>query len=167
MPRFTLPVMPTEKQLESTSMSEALSHVWDADEIKRFVKMGLYFPHLLTYEEEMMWNHIRVTDYYWAFYAVDKMHEKTKKHIGEMNMRIHSIEGVVWEHVQEHWPLIQSGEFQQAIDDIEAKGMLGKPGKLTTDINEYPSIVFTVTEEEQLYALSRINQHLDDLDKKE
>lgn len=166
MPRFNLPIMPRDKELKTTDLSEALSCAWDTDKMKRFIKMALYFPHLLTHEEETIWTFIRITDFYWSFYSIQKIHEKTQEEIGSSPMRIHSLEGVVWEHLEKHWPFFESGDTDKAIEDIKAVGMINKPGKLVEAPIDYPPTLLTLTDEEQFQALNRINDYLAGINKK-
>jgi hypothetical protein len=39
--------------------------VWDPDEADRFAKLALYFPSLLTYEEQLLWKRIRECEAVW------------------------------------------------------------------------------------------------------
>lgn len=47
------------------TVSDALPNIWDVDEQDRFVKLALYYPELLSYEEEKLWKLISECDYFW------------------------------------------------------------------------------------------------------
>ena len=44
----------------------ALQDVWDVEEADRFVKLAIYLPSLLTYEEEQIWKLILECAHFWA-----------------------------------------------------------------------------------------------------
>jgi hypothetical protein len=47
------------------TLSEALDLVWDVDETDRFLKLAMYYPELLTFEEQVLWKLIRENGYVW------------------------------------------------------------------------------------------------------
>jgi len=155
-PRCQLPLMPTDDRLKSVSLSEALSYVWDTNEMRRAVLMGLYFPHLLTTEEEVIWNCIRLTDYFWAFYTADEVHEKTGKPLGKRLMKVHSIEGILWNHINEYWDLLKKiSDYAAFQEEILPKGIYNKPGKIITPPDGFSTIYKTYSDEELFDMLNQ------------
>jgi hypothetical protein len=47
--------------------------LWDVDEVERFVKLALHCPHLLNYDEEMLWKCIENCDEIWRVDRVARL----------------------------------------------------------------------------------------------
>jgi hypothetical protein len=50
---------------DGKTMSEAINHVWDIEEADRFLKLALYYPELLSFEEERLWRIIKEYKPFW------------------------------------------------------------------------------------------------------
>jgi hypothetical protein len=47
------------------SLGREAEKLWDPDESDRVMKLGLEYPDLLTYEEQLLWKLVRETGYFW------------------------------------------------------------------------------------------------------
>jgi predicted transcriptional regulator len=47
------------------TVADIARDVWEVDEIDRFFKLALRYPHLLTHEEQVLWKLIRENAYLW------------------------------------------------------------------------------------------------------
>src|SRR5262249_33543146 len=66
-----------EKALEHIMLNEGTSSqidldlasalLWDPDEADRLAKLALYFPQLLTYDEQVLWKRINECEALWCF----------------------------------------------------------------------------------------------------
>ena len=161
-PRSVLPPYVDEEDLKSVPLQELLKLTWHVDEIHRFVAMCIYTPHLLSYEEEQTWTLIRGTSYYWSYYEAPKVHEDTGESLGKERVRIHTIDGVVWEHVKEHWQWLLEDNSKAIFDDIRKKDMALKPGKIVaTPPGGFPKVHKTITDDEMFDLVNRLNKHFD------
>ncbi len=100
----------TDITLKSITLTEALKQLWHIDEEQRFILMAFFAPHLFTYEEEVIWDFIKRTDYYWTFYYVNAVNAKGKA-FGKMLTRIFDPSGVVWDRLKSDWPLLKEGQI--------------------------------------------------------
>lgn len=50
---------PTSYNTEGVSMSEKSESLWDVDDSERFIKLALFYPELLTHEEQLIWRAIK------------------------------------------------------------------------------------------------------------
>ena len=83
--------------LEATAYG-AIDLVWDVDESDKFVKMALYYPNLLTHEEEVLWKLIRENGYLWeGYYRTNKL-----RGVGEWTWKI-DLGSFIFEHLRENW----------------------------------------------------------------
>lgn len=48
-----------------STVADIAREVWEVDEIDRFFKLVLRYPHLLTHEEQVLWKLIRENAYLW------------------------------------------------------------------------------------------------------
>lgn len=90
---------------EST-IRDVLEAVWDVDDADRLAKLGLYFPQLLTHEEERLWKLIRENGFLWLGRWIAK---------GDRQEWIWDTreDSLVWDRLREHWQtlkLVASGE---------------------------------------------------------
>jgi hypothetical protein len=51
---------------ENETASFISNKIWDPNELQRFINLKKYYPHLLTYEEESLWNLLVGNQSYWA-----------------------------------------------------------------------------------------------------
>jgi hypothetical protein len=78
---------------EETTIAEAHKHSWDVDESDRLVNLALYYPELLTHDEERIWKLILETQ----FFAKKEVHKNLPSHPLEPDRRA----------VREHWETLQ------------------------------------------------------------
>ena len=161
-PRTSHPLYVEDKDLVSTPLQEVLKLAWHVDEIHRFVAMCIYTPHLLSYKEESIWASIIANNYYWSFYEIPKVHEKTGKSLGTDMVRIQTIDGVVWDHVKEHWDWLCEDNMEARHNDIKKKNMTLQPGKVVSTPTNFPKIRKTITEQEKLDLVNRLNKYIDE-----
>jgi len=77
---------------------DAIDLAWDVDESDKFVKMALYYPNLLTHEEEVLWKLIRENGYLWeGYYRTNKL-----RGVGEWTWKI-DLGSFIFEHLRENW----------------------------------------------------------------
>jgi len=50
---------------DGESLQELTYKLWDIDEPDRIVKLGLLYPELLTYEEQVVWKIVKETYFFW------------------------------------------------------------------------------------------------------
>ncbi|MFT4573787.1 MAG: hypothetical protein ACI85E_000991 [Marinomonas primoryensis] len=48
------------------TLGDEAYNLWDVDESDRFVKLAINYPHLLTYEEQVIWKIIRKNGAFWS-----------------------------------------------------------------------------------------------------
>lgn len=85
---------------------DAIDLVWDVDESDRFVKMALYYPHLLTHDEEVLWKLIRENGWLW---------KGSNGNFGEWTWKI-DLDSIIFERLREKWELfcsIAKGEIDK------------------------------------------------------
>jgi len=75
-----------------------LDAIWDIDDADRLIKLALYKPNLLNYEEQVIWKTVRENAYFWRG-AFDKNDEWA------WTCTIHS---VLYDRVREYYPKIIS-----------------------------------------------------------
>ena len=76
----------------------AIDLAWDVDESDKFVKMALYYPNLLTHEEDVLWKLIRENGYLWeGYYRTNKL-----RGVGEWTWKI-DLGSFIFEHLRENW----------------------------------------------------------------
>ena len=83
--------------------SEATAHgaidlVWDVDEPDRFVKLALYYPNLLTHDEEVLWKLIRENGYFWKGYYRDNKVRGVSEWTWEIDLGL-----INFERLREYW----------------------------------------------------------------
>ncbi len=50
---------------QGTTVAASMHRLWDVDEEVRFIKLGLYFPDLMTHEDQILWKLIRENGALW------------------------------------------------------------------------------------------------------
>lgn len=80
---------------------KALDRVWDTDESDRFVRLALYFPELLTHEEQVLWKLIREYGFLWKG-AWNLQGEKSIWHWSVCEQTVE------WERLRRHWALLKA-----------------------------------------------------------
>jgi len=50
---------PNSFNIEGISISEKSACLWDVDDSERFIKLALFYPELLTHEEQLIWRAIK------------------------------------------------------------------------------------------------------------
>ena len=86
---------------------DAIDLVWDVDESDRFVRLALYYPNLLTHNEEVLWKLIRENGCLWKGCYSD---------VGEWTWEI-ALGSFVFERLREEWQLftmIATGELDRS-----------------------------------------------------
>ncbi|MCL2644314.1 MAG: hypothetical protein FWD51_02525 [Betaproteobacteria bacterium] len=53
------------------SIADEVDKLWDVDEPDRLVRLAFHYPGLLTYEEQIIWKHIRESGYLWKSEFID------------------------------------------------------------------------------------------------
>ncbi len=48
-----------------TTVADTMHNLWDVEEQTRFIKLGLFFPDLMTHEEQILWKLIRENGAVW------------------------------------------------------------------------------------------------------
>lgn len=95
--------------LKATAYS-AIDLAWDVDESDKFVKMALYYPNLLTHDEEVLWKLIRENGYLWKGHYRDNK----PRGVGEWTWKI-DLDSIIFKHLRENWELF----------GLVAKGRIG------------------------------------------
>jgi hypothetical protein len=88
---------------DTFTLSNKSCNLWDVDEVDRIVKWALYYPKLLTYEEQVIWKIVRENKIFWSNGEIPA--EDTSSYI--MNNRVSFLT------VKKHWDdinLIADGE---------------------------------------------------------
>lgn len=122
----------TDMSRKSVTLAEALKQLWHIDEAHRFVLMAFFAPHLLTYEEELLWAFISKIDYYWTHYYVTAV-DTNGKSLGKMLTRIFDPSGVVWERLNEHWQLLKNGQADVVLESLKSEDGTFKEGKIVAN----------------------------------
>jgi predicted transcriptional regulator len=60
--RWHLATLTADKRI---TVADIARDVWEVDEIDRFFKLALRYPHLLTHEEQVLWKLVRENAYLW------------------------------------------------------------------------------------------------------
>lgn len=114
---------------KSVTLAEAMKTLWHTDEAHRFILMAFFAPHLLTYEEELIWELITKMDYYWTHYYVNAVDANGKK-LGKMLTRIFDPSGMVWERLTPHWPFLKEGHTEKVLELLKNEDKTFKSGKI-------------------------------------
>lgn len=61
------------------TVHDSLGKVWDVEEADRVAKLAIYYPHLLSYEEEQIWKIISETGHFWKHGKKPDFGSQTKK----------------------------------------------------------------------------------------
>lgn len=80
----------------NTSVANCAETLWDVDEADRFVKLALYAPSLLNYDEQRLWKLIREYGLLWKGYWT----------LGAEYQWGISEDSVDWTKLRELWPLL-------------------------------------------------------------
>lgn len=89
------------------TLSEEATKLWDVDEADRIAKLGLYYPELLTHDEQVLWKLVQETDYFW------RGHKNEQGHPAWTN----TPETLYFERVRASWETLQqvaAGERDRA-----------------------------------------------------
>ena len=85
------------------------------------------------YEEEVLWNYIKSTNYYWSYYKVN-VKSPDEKALGEHPVRVFDVDGPAWDRLEHHWQLLSSGDFdgiaklaQESGEDLSIGKSIKKP----------------------------------------
>jgi len=92
--------------VQNSTTSSLLDLAWDTDEADRIVKLAIYYPTLLTYEEEVMWKLIKENDYFWSV--------KDRNKRNDLNF-------LKFEKVRKHWDNLTKVALGKASRDILPK----------------------------------------------
>ncbi|BBE09959.1 Uncharacterized protein MCB1EB_1798 [Mycoavidus cysteinexigens] len=84
---------------KGVTMVDSMHKLWDVDEEVRFIKLGLYFPDLMTHEEQIVWKLIRENGALWygAYTGLNK----------EWIWRIEE-KSLDYDLLRDHWPIFFS-----------------------------------------------------------
>lgn len=76
--RFLSPELADDPEMADMDipLKSAVEWVWDVDEPDRFVKMALFLPDLLNYDEQVLWKRICECDALWLRDAQTRQHLK-------------------------------------------------------------------------------------------
>ena len=91
---------------------DAIDLVWDVDESDRFVKLALYYPNLLTHDEEVLWKLICENGYLWKGYYRDNKLRGVSEWTWEIDLG-----SIIFEDLREKWELfglIANGEIDKS-----------------------------------------------------
>lgn len=83
--------------------------LWDVDEPDRFAKLAFRFPHLLTYDEQVLWKAVLERDTLWA--PDGEVHEKK-------NPKPRRREDFNFQEFRQAWPTIRKEAFDQMTEDF-------------------------------------------------
>jgi len=92
--------------VQNSTTTSLLDLAWDTDEADRIVKLAIYYPTLLTYEEEVVWKLIKENGYFWS--------EKNKNKRNDLNF-------LKFEKVRKHWENLTKVALGKASIDILPK----------------------------------------------
>ncbi len=90
----------------------AIDLAWDVDESDKFVKMALYYPNLLTHEEDVLWKLIRENGYLWKGYYRDNKLRAMGEWTWEIDLGL-----INFERLRENWELfcsVAKGEMDKS-----------------------------------------------------
>ena len=125
-----------KRKYQKISMKAAADLVWSLEEADRFAALALFFPDLLTPEEEELWGFIVYTPYFWAHFEIN-VESKSGKVLDKEFWPLVDHHGLIREHLREHWPLLQAilnGEEQAE----KLKQLKLPPGKIVKKPDYYP-----------------------------
>ena len=98
-----------------TSIADAADWLWDIDEADRFARVALFYPDLLTHEEQVTWKLIRENEYLWRGYRDNVT--------GEWTWRTDQ-KNFMFERLREHWDkfkAVAAGEAHKSTLPTRAK----------------------------------------------
>ena len=90
----------------------AMDLVWDVDESDMFVKLAIYYPHLLVHYEEVLWKLIRENGYLWKGYYEDNK----LKNVSEWIWEVH-LSSIIFERLRDCWVLFKAVAKGEATKD--------------------------------------------------
>ena len=112
----------TAEEFETLPMMQALDVLWHPSEVHRFVLLAFRFPEVLSFEEKMMWQFVKKASYYWLHFNVEGFDEDNKP-LGTMRNRMFEYDGANWQRLEEHWELLQAGDFGAIEKQVQSKGL--------------------------------------------
>ncbi|MGD9153786.1 MAG: hypothetical protein PVG30_09110 [Gammaproteobacteria bacterium] len=108
----------TDMNTKNVNLTEALKELWHVKDYHRFILLCFFAPHLLTYEEELIWEFIKKANYYWPHYYV-KAVDMDGVQLGKTLTRVFDSSSVIWDRIERHWELLKNLRFQEIIDSLE------------------------------------------------
>lgn len=86
---------PSGRDTEGITVAAAMRRLWDVEEETRFIKLGIYFPDLMTHEEQIVWKLIRENGALWH-----------GTYYGSKNEWIWTVDedSLDFELLRQHWP---------------------------------------------------------------
>jgi hypothetical protein len=81
--------------------AERMHHLWDLDEPDRIVRLALYFPNLLTHDEQMIWKIVRENGHVWK--------GRFSGSPPELEWRWEAKpEAIIWGRLRQHWQVFKA-----------------------------------------------------------
>lgn len=122
--------------LENVNLAKAGNHLWSADEVERFAALALFAPHLLTPQETQVWKLIKDTPYFWNHFKIS-LESKKGETIDKQWWPLVDHQGLIYERVREHWPLLRDILEERQSEEVFKKLELGD-GRLVDQPDYYP-----------------------------
>lgn len=121
---------------QQLSVKEVIDRIWSSEEADRFAGFALFIPELLTPEEDKVWEVITYTPYFWEHFEI-RVENKAGKLLDKEPWPVINHKGLIYEHLREHWPLINS--ILEGKSDIQKLKNLKLPiGRMVKKPEDYP-----------------------------
>lgn len=123
--------------LNLTLTIAGVSHkLWDVEESERFAKLALYYPDLLTHEEQIIWKIVSENGYFW-----NGSYSSSNDYVYTWNTN--NIACLVLDRLQEYWDLVIAVARREAVKDelptwVKQRRPLHRP-KATTAPATFPT----------------------------
>jgi hypothetical protein len=85
-----------EPGVHGVFLGDQVMALWDTDSRDRLAKLGLHFPELLTYEEQILWKLIRECGAFWQGYYDEK---------GDWRWEAKE-DSLIFQKVREYWDIL-------------------------------------------------------------
>jgi hypothetical protein len=111
---------------EGLTFKQAAPELWDVSEPDRVVRLGLKYPYLLNYEEQVWWKIVQICRCFWTGY-LDRN--------GEEYVINNRLDRVVWQNVRAYWDLVKN----VATGNTMMNTLSSKPlGRVIDELSGFP-----------------------------
>lgn len=122
-----------ETETKTITVDRAVSYIWDKDEVMRLIGLALHMPYLLTYEEDNLWEFIKLSPYFWVHHEVE-LRTSEGQLVEKQWLPIISLQTAIREHLVPFW------ENSLATGNFDFNSVPKEIGKKANDPQKLPAL---------------------------